>query len=317
MDSKLSSTDNEKTPSTQGVFFSSKKILVSGGGGFIGSELVSFLKKAGHEVLSLTRSKKRGEESIYWNPKSAEMDPSEFEGFDAVIHLAGKNISSWLWTKKHKNEVFLSRVRDSWLLSQILLRLKKPPQTLICASAIGIFGNRGDEKLNESSPPGTGFLAEVCKEWEESTSSIESKGVRVIHTRFGLVLSPKGGILAKLLPLFRIGLGAILGSGNQYVSWIALEDVVGGINHVLMAEELQGPVNFVSPNPVTNEEFSRGIAKALNKPLFLRIGEKPLQFFLGEMADEMFLASVRAYPEKLTNSGYEFAHPNLSSALFK
>jgi len=287
------------------------RILVSGGSGFIGSKLVSFLESGGHEVVCLTRSKEKRDNSIYWDPKSAEVDKSSFEGFDAVIHLAGKNIASGIWTKKLKNEIFLSRVRDSWLLSQILLRLEKPPKTVICASAIGIFGNRGEEKLTESSPLGSGFLAEVCKKWEEATTSIESRGVRGVHPRFGLVLSSKGGTLAKLLPIFRLGLGAILGTGKQYVSWIALDDVVYGIYHALMTEELQGPVNFVSPNPVTNEEFSCSFAKSLNKPLFLRIGEKPLRFLLGEMAEEMFLSSVKAYPEKLLSTGYEFVYPAL------
>lgn len=292
------------------------RILVSGSKGLVGSDLCSFLQSAGHQVVSLTRKKgNRGQDTIFWNPKSGEIAKEDFEDFDAVIHLAGKNIGSGFWTKKFKEEIFLSRCRDTWLLSQVLLRLFRPPKTIICASAVGIYGNRGDEELTEESPPGTGFLANLCQKWEESTTSIENRGTRGVHTRFGLILSSKGGMLAKIFPLFRLGFGAIIGSGKQWMSWISLDDVVYGLYHTLMTKEIEGPVNFTAPEAVTNASFSKKLSAAMHKPLFFRIGEKPLHFFLGEMADEMFLASARARPEKLETSGYQFYYPTLEQAL--
>ncbi|NGX26299.1 MAG: Epimerase family protein [Chlamydiae bacterium] len=289
------------------------RILVSGSKGFIGSDLCAFLQSAGHQVVPLTRRKRK--DAIYWDPKTGEIDKDQFEGFDAVIHLAGKSIASGFWTKKLKEEIFLSRARDSWLLSQVLLRLLHPPKTLICASAVGIYGNRGDEDLTEKSPPGTGFLADVCQKWEEATSSIENRGTRGVHPRFGLVLSSKGGTLGKLLPAFRLGLGAILGNGKQQMSWISLDDVVYGLYHALMTKEIEGPVNFTAPEILTNASFSKKLAKALHRPLFFRVGEKFLRLILGEMADEMFLASVKAHPEKLQAFGYSFFYPTLDFTL--
>ncbi len=285
------------------------RILISGSTGLIGSTLYDFFKRENHEVVRLVRNPQ--ENAVYWNPPKGEMNKEDFEGFDAIIHLAGKNIASGKWTNRLKEEIFQSRCRDTWLLSQLLTRLEKPPQTLIVASAAGYYGNRGDELLTESNGAGEGFLAGVCKKWEEATSSIESRGVRVVHTRFGVVLSPKGGALKRLLPQFRLGLGAILGSGDQYFSWVALEDVVKAVQHILDHTEISGAVNVVSPFPETMASFSKKLAKALHRPLFLRIGERPLKWMMGEMAEEMLLASVRAVPEKLQASGYTFAFPKV------
>lgn len=292
------------------------RILISGTSGLVGSEVYSLLRSQGHEVVRLLRkgkSKKKGG-GVYWDPSTGDLEKEDFEGFDAVIHLAGKNIAHF-WTKKQKKEIFISRCRDSWLLSQVLLRMLHPPKTLICASAVGYYGDGGKETLVENSPKGKGFLADVCQKWEESTLGIENRGTRGVHTRFGIVLSSKGGMLARVLPLFRMGLGAVLGTGKQYVSWISLDDVAYGIYHTLLTKEIEGPVNFTAPAQETSRSFSEKIARAVHRPLFLRIGKAPLRFALGEMAEEMLLTSVFAPPEKLKATGYQFVHPTLEETL--
>jgi len=290
-------------------FFFAMRILISGSSGLVGSALCDFFKKANHEIVPLFRHSHPG--GIHWNPKKGKMNKEDFEGFDAIIHLAGKSVTSGWWTDKLKEEIFQSRCRDTWLLSQLLTRLDHPPQTLIVASAAGYYGNRGDELLTESSKAGKGFLADVCEKWEEATSSIEKQGIRTVHTRFGIIFSPKGGSLKKLLLPFRLGLGAIMGSGNQYISWIALEDVVHAIQYILDHGEISGPVNVVSPFPETMRSFAQKLAKALHRPLFLKIGEKPLKWLLGEMAEETVLSSIQAVPEKLQSRGYHFLFPRL------
>lgn len=271
------------------------RILVSGSTGLVGSALLPLLETSGHQVIRLVRQ--RG--------------GYDLEGFDAVIHLAGRNIAT-RWTDRVKQEILLSRVDLTSHLSETLSKLTHPPKVFICASAIGIYGDRKEEVLTEASAVGTGFLATVCKEWEAATLPAKKRGVRCVNARFGIILSPKGGALAKMLVPFRVGLGTILGSGEQYMSWIALQDVIQGLNHVLMNDALEGPVNFTTPNPVTNRTFSEELAKALHRPLFLKIGEKPLRWLLGEMAEEMLLSSARVMPEKLMQSGYHFLYSDLS-----
>ncbi len=271
------------------------RILVSGSHGFVGRALTSFLQEAGHTVVPLVRSKEEG--AVCWDPESGKLNPEEFEGFDAVIHLAGENIATGRWTKKKKDKIFQSRVRDTWFLSQVLLRLARPPKTLICASAMGFYGNRPNEILTEESPPGNGFLSCLCKKWEEATIPIENRGTRVIHTRFGLILHPSGGILKKMNKF-----PVIFGNPNQIISWIALGDVIGGIDYCLRVEEISGPVNFTSPYPVIQEEL-------IKTPL--RIPACLVRLLLGQMGEEMLLSSSCVYPEKLIKSGYVFRHPIL------
>ena len=285
------------------------RILVSGSTGFVGSHLIPFLETAGHHVSRLVRKLEEKEENtVYWDPEHPSLE--DFEGFDAVIHLAGKSLASGLWTEKLKKEIFSSRCEYTKHLAQVLSKLKSPPQTFICASAIGIYGNRKGEELTENSSLGEGFLANVCKEWEKATDGLE--GIRCIHTRFGMILSQDGGLLKKMMIPFRMGLGAIIGSGTQVMSWIALDDVIYALYHVLHHKEVSGGVNFCAPVPETNASFSRKLAQALNAPLFFRIGEKPLRFLAGEMAEEMLLASQSVKPEKLLNSGYEFLYSRLN-----
>lgn len=292
------------------------RILLSGSSGLVGHTLSSFLKLAGHEVVALRRktNNAKAKSFVSWNPASGEFALSDFECFDAVIHLAGKNISSRRWTKKFKREIFLSRCRDTWLLSEIFLRVSRPPKTFICASAVGYYGPKGDSAVSEQSPYGSGFLADTSKKWEDATESIAKK-MRVIHTRFGAILSPAGGILQKILPLFNLGLGVIFGDGKQYFPWIALEDVLYSIYHCLSDESISGSVNIVSPQLETFETFCQKLAKILHRPLFLRIPAPVLKIAFGEMAKEVFLPSIRAIPEKLIQSNYSFTFPDLDNAL--
>lgn len=255
------------------------RILISGSTGLVGSALIPYLKNSGHQIVRLVRQN------------------YDVDGFDAVIHLAGSNIAT-RWTPEVKREILSSRVDTTLILSKKLSELTNPPKVFICASAIGIYGE--------------GFLATVCKEWEAATLPAKKRGIRCVNARFGIILDPKGGALAKMLVPFRLGLGTILGSGEQYMSWIALEDVIHGLHHVLMNETLEGPIDFTAPNPVTNRVFSEELAKALHRPLFLKIGERTLRFLFGEMADEMLLSSARVLPEKLIQSGYHFLYPTLS-----
>ncbi len=291
---------------------SSQRILVSGSSGFIGSSLIPFLRTSGHEVFRLVRRRRdMREDTVYWDPRAGDIQIEDFENFDVIIHLAGKNLASARWTKRLKEEIFQSRCVDTQLLAQTISRVSNRPKAFLCASAIGIYGNRGDEELTEKSPFGEGFLATVCQKWEEASSRVKDHGVRRVNTRFGLVLSSKGGALARLLPLFRLGLGASIGSGKQWVSYIGLDDVVYGLYHCMMNEQIEGGVNFASPYPESNQAFSRKLAKALGSPLLFRIGEKFMDQFMGEMAKETVLSSTKIKPEKLLLSGYDFFCPKL------
>jgi uncharacterized protein (TIGR01777 family) len=293
-----------------------KRILLSGASGFIGSKLKVFLQLCGHEVVRLVRHPDaKAEDAIYWDPLHGNFSKEDFEGFDAVIHLAGAGIFEGRWTKKRKEQMFLSRCRDTWLLSQVLCRLYRPPVTMVCASAIGFYGNRGTEELTEESKQGKGFLAELCGHWEKATEAIESRGTRVVHARFGLVLGAQGGMLKNILLPFRLGLGGKMGSGQQMMSWIGIDDLLGGIYHALMKEEISGPLNLVAPLPVSQEEFVKILAKKLRRPAFCHLPAWVLKGIFGEMAEETVLSGQKVKPEKLLQTGYEFRYPNLEKAL--
>lgn len=284
------------------------QILISGSHGFLGSALAPFLTAQGHQVAPLTRP----------------YNPAALDGIDALVHLAGENIFG-RWTPGKKATIRDSRVDNTRLLAESIARLSpkgiptqegtRPPRTFVCASAIGFYGDRADELLQEASGPGTGFLAEVCQAWEAAAQPAIQRGIRVVHLRSGMVLSPQGGALAKMLPPFRAGLGGRLGNGRQYMSWISLEDWLEAAAYVLEHPALRGPVNFVAPQPVTNRDFTKTLGRVLGRPTICPVPGFALRLLLGEMADELLLSSARATPAALLASGFSFRHPELEGAL--
>jgi uncharacterized protein len=291
-------------------------VAISGASGLIGSALVPFLTTAGHRVVRLVRSLTQGKQDvIQWDPERGIVDTERLDGADALVHLAGVNIADGRWTPERKRVIRESRVKGTRLLCEALARLPRPPKTLICASAIGYYGNRGDEVLGEESPPGDGFLAEVCQAWEAATQPAEESGIRVVHARLGIVLSLAGGALAKMLLPFQLGLGGRLGDGAQYMSWITLDDVVGSLFHLLISEGMSGAVNVVAPNSVTNREFTKTLGLVLKRPTLFPVPTLALRFALGEMADALLLASTRVQPQRLLASEYEFRYPHLEGGL--
>jgi uncharacterized protein (TIGR01777 family) len=292
------------------------RVLVSGASGFIGSALVPTLTAGGHTVTRLVRSTPRpGQAEIPWNPAARSIGTPALEGLDAVVHLAGENIASGRWTAAKKASIRDSRVQGTSVLCEALAQLVNPPKALLCASAIGYYGDRGQTILREESLPGTGFLAEVCQAWEAATAPAVQRGIRVVHLRFGVVLSPAGGPLATMLTPFRLGLGGVVGTGKQYISWIALDDVLGAIQHALSTETLEGPVNVVAPQAVTNQEFTTTLGRVLRRPTRLPLPAFAARLLFGEMADALLLASTRVTPARLVASGYTFQYPKLEEAL--
>jgi uncharacterized protein (TIGR01777 family) len=291
-------------------------VLVTGASGLVGSALVPFLTTGGHRVTRLVRLQLRpAAAEIQWDPEGGIRDAARLEGFDAVVHLAGENIASGRWTAERKARIRDSRVKGTKTLCDALARLSQPPKVLASASATGYYGDSGDTPLWEQSAPGTGFLADVCRAWEEATAPAVQKGIRVVRLRIGLVLSPTGGALAKMLFPFKLGLGGVVGTGKQYMSWIALDDVVGAIHHALLTEELQGPVNVVTPYPVTNSEFTKTLGRVLKRPTIFPLPAFAAHLAFGEMADELLLAGSRVEPKRLLATQYTFRFPELEGAL--
>lgn len=292
------------------------KVLISGASGLIGSALVPFLTSGGYEVKRLVRSKSAADgDAIFWDVQSETIDKDALIGIDAVVHLAGENLAGGRWTEKRKQKILNSRVKGTRLLSKTLAEMDKPPKVLVSASAIGYYGDRGDEVLQEDSEPGSGFLAKVCQEWEAAVKPAADKGIRVVNLRFGLVLSAEGGALKKMLLPFKMGVGGKIGSGDQYWSWIVIDDVVGAIHHAITHDSLVGPVNAVAPFPVTNEEFTRILGRILKRPTIFPLPEFAAKLALGEMADEMLLTSARVQPKKLPAAGYNYEFTDLEAAL--
>jgi uncharacterized protein (TIGR01777 family) len=284
------------------------KIAMTGSGGLIGAPLVALFERGGHEVVRLKRPHD-------WDPETQTTDVAAFSGVDAVVHLAGENIASGRWTAARKLRIHESRVKGTRLIAETICRLTHPPQVMVSASAIGYYGDRGSEILREESPAGTGFLADVCRAWESATDPATRKGIRVVHLRTGLVLSSTGGAMGKMLLPFKLGVGGKIGSGKQYWSWISLDDVCGAIVHCIQAPGLHGPVNVVSPSPVTNLEFTRTLGKVLGRPVIFPLPGFAARLALGEMADALLLASARVEPAKLLTSRFVFKHRDLEPTL--
>jgi len=290
-------------------------VVVSGSRGLVGAALVPFLTADGHRVTRLVRRTAAKPDEAAWDPVRDAVDASRLDGADGVVHLAGENIAAGRWTSARKAEIRRSRVDGTRTLCEALARLPHPPKILVSASAIGLYGDRGAEVLTEKSAPGTGFLADVCREWEAATGPASRAGIRVVNLRFGMILSPRGGALRKLLLPFRLGMGGRIGSGEQFVSWIVLDDAIRLLHHVLYEETVRGPVNAVAPAPVTNAEFARTLARILRRPTLLPVPAFAARLAFGEMADALLLASARVIPARLRAWGYRFRFPELEAAL--
>jgi uncharacterized protein (TIGR01777 family) len=291
------------------------RIMLTGSNGLIGRALLPFLASDGHHVVRLVRSQTQaGDGQVLWDPAAGAIDTEKLEGLDAVVHLAGETIVG-RWTAQKKARILESRAQGTRLLSESLVQRTNPPKVFASASAIGFYGDRGDEIVNESSPPGSLFLSEVSTAWEAATEPAARAGIRVVNLRFGFVLSGEGGGLAEMLLPFKMGAGGRLGSGRQYMSWVALDDVLGAVRHVLLSEALRGPVNVVAPNPVTNLEFTQTLGRVLRRPTIFPVPGFAVRLVFGEMADNLLLASARVEPSRLLATGYQFQFPRLEAAL--
>ena len=288
-------------------------VLISGATGLIGSALIPELEAGGHTVTRLSRSQ-TGPGTIHWDPEAGTID-GDLEGTEAAVHLAGESIAEGRWTPEKKRRIVDSRVKGTRLLAEKLAALGTPPRVMVSTSAVGYYGDRGDEVLTEESSPGAGFLGGVCQEWEDAADPARQAGIRVVHPRIGVVLSTEGGALGTTLPIFKLGAGGKIGRGDQWVSWVALDDVVGSIVHALTNDTVEGPVNVGSPNPMTNAGYTKVLGKVLGRPTFLPIPAQALRLLLGEVADALLLASQRMRPVKLEATGYEFRYPQLEDAL--
>lgn len=293
------------------------KVLISGASGFIGSHLTTELEARGHSVLELTRSPVgNARRQIRWSPAEGTIDHYAIADAspDAVVHLAGESIDG-RWTKKKRRRIMNSRVEGTKLLAETVARLETKPKLMISSSAVGYYGSRGRQEIGEAAGPGEGFLAEVCVQWEKAAEPARDAGIRVVHPRFGVVLGGSGGMLAKVLPLFKLGLGGTLGSGDQMMSWVHIGDVVGALQHMLDDGKLTGPVNVTSPHPVSNREFTRTLADVLKRPAVFKVPAFALKLALGQQADDMLLTSQKILPQELERVNYSFAHPLLEMAL--
>jgi hypothetical protein len=290
-------------------------ILVSGSSGLIGQALIPVLTSGGHRVVCMVRFRPRdGEGLVYWDPAGGEIDAPKLEGFDAVVHLAGEPITG-RWTAAKKRAIRDSRVKSTRFLCEVLARLSNRPRVLVAASASGYYGDRGDEVLREESEAGSSFLSQVCQEWERATRPAAESGIRVVNLRIGFVLSPAGGGLAKMLPAFKMGAGGRIGSGKQYLSWIAIDDLVQIILFAVANEALHSPANAVAPNPVTNLVFAKTLGRVLGRPAIFPMPAFAVRLAFGEMGKELLLASTRLEPARLLKAGYQFRFPELEPAL--
>lgn len=289
------------------------RVAITGASGLVGRSLTALLSAGGHRVLPMVRG--RPDDALGWDPSTGLSRPESFPAVDAIVHLAGENIAAGRWTAARLERIRASRVDGTRALVESLGRLERPPATLVSASAVGIYGDRGDEELDEESAPGTGFLAELGQAWEAAARRAERLGIRVANVRLGVVLTPAGGFLGRVVPPFRLGLGGVVGDGRQRVSWVSIDDAIGAVLHVLMEPGLAGPVNVTAPAPVTNRELTHALGRALGRPTLVPLPAFAARAAFGRMADDLLLASAAAHPRRLLASGYEFRHSGVAGAL--
>jgi uncharacterized protein (TIGR01777 family) len=298
------------------------KIAITGSTGLIGSALVNFFSKKGDQVTRIVRNPQHSSfnsspsSTMIWSPEKKEINPRELAQQDVVIHLAGENIGAGRWSEKRKEDIKKSRIQGTSFLSEVLANLETKPKIFFSASAIGFYGNREDDlPLDENASSPKGFLAELCHQWEETTTPAIKAGIRVVHMRFGIVLSPEGGALSKMLPVFRLGLGGKIGNGKQMMSWISLNEIPKIIAFLMNRQDLSGPINFVAPQSVSNREFSRVLGAVLKRPSFLPVPAPAIKLLLGEMGNDLLLKGAAVAPSRLIEAGYHFSYPYLEEAL--
>ncbi|MBM80575.1 MAG: TIGR01777 family protein [Planctomycetaceae bacterium] len=293
-----------------------RTIAISGKSGLVGSAFASSFVGSDHRVLNVTRDPAaRSFDDIIWDPNSGIVNPARLEGTDAFVHLAGENIATGRWTEAKKSRIRNSRVDGTRAVASTLARMDRKPSVLVCASAIGFYGDRGSKILDEYADAGTGFLADVCRDWEAATQPAEDAGIRVVHLRIGVIISRNGGALPQMLTPFKLGVGGRIGSGQQFWSWVSIDDVVGAIHHAIDDDTLRGAINCVAPQPVTNSEFTRMLGSVLRRPTVFPVPGFAARLALGEMANDLLLASTRVLPRRLETSGYVFSQPDLRRAL--
>ncbi len=291
------------------------KILITGASGLVGTELQKSFAEKGYEMLLASRSEPKNETYVRWSIEEGFAEPEKLEGIDAVVHLAGENVSGLRWSDEKKKAIRDSRVLGTRNVVDAISKLKNKPKVFVASSAIGFYGERGDEEVNESSAVGSGFLSDVSKEWEAESRRAEDAGIRTVLLRTGIVLSKDGGALGTMLTPFKLGVGGVVGNGKQWMSWISMEDEIAIINFVIENENIRGAVNAVSPNPVTNQEFTKALGEVLYRPTFLPLPEFAVSMVFGEMGDALLLASTKVLPKRLMDAGFEFKYPDLKPAL--